>query len=299
MDRDNFLAERFEEQRGHLRAVAYRMLGSLSEAEDAVQETWIKAARADTDEVENLAGWLTTVVGRVCLDMLRSRKSRREDALDSALVDGAAEGPAVRIFRRVDPEREALLEDSVGTAMLVVLNALAPAERLAFVLHDMFGVSFADIAPIVERSPETTQRLASRARQRVRGKTDVDDGDRMRRYRAVDAFLRAARNGEFETLLAMLDPNVTLRLDDAARLLSAGTELVGAQAVAERFRGQALLARPILLDGEAGVIVAPRGRMLMVFTVVFDGDRITEISAVADKSRLSAMELTVPSVNGA
>jgi len=289
MNEESFLAERFESHRSHLRAVAYRILGSLSEAEDAVQETWLKASRADTGEVENLAGWLTTVTGRVCLDMLRSRKSRREDALD-----GPETGSGVRIFHRVDPEEEALLADSVGLALLVVLDTLSPTERLAFVLHDLFSVPFVDIAPIVERSPETTQRLASRARQRVRGKSTPDDGNRMRRYRAVEAFLQAARDGEFEALLSMLDPSVTIRPDDAARLMG-GSEAVGAQAVATRFSGQANLARPILLDGEAGIaVLAPRGRLLLVMTLAFDGDRITGINPVAGKERLAAMELTVP-----
>jgi RNA polymerase sigma factor (sigma-70 family) len=290
----NFSAAVFEQHRGHLRAVAFRMLGSLSEAEDAVQEAWLKADRADTGEVENIAGWLTTVVGRVCLDLLRSRKSRREDALD-----GQEAEPEVRMFRRVDPEEEALLADSVGQAMLVVLDALSPVERLAFVLHDMFGVSFADIAPIVERSPETTQRLASRARQRVRGKSDVDDTDRMRRYRAVDAFLRAAREGEFATLLSLLDPSVTLRLDARALTLSPNPEAFGAQAVAATFSGSAMLAHAVLLDGEVGIaVVTPRGsKLLMVMTLAFDGDRITGIRAVGDLDRLESLEIAVPEVD--
>ncbi|THV42537.1 sigma-70 family RNA polymerase sigma factor [Glycomyces buryatensis] len=288
MDREKILAERFEEHRDRLRAIAYRMLGSLSEAEDAVQETWLKAARADTTDVENLAGWLTTVVGRVCLDMLRSRKARDEDLLEERDTE-----PKVRIFRRVDPEEEALLADSVGNAMLVVLDALSPAERLAFVLHDVFSVPFADIAPIVERSPETTQRLASRARRRVRGKSGSDDGDRLRRYRAVEAFLRAAREGEFEELLSLLDPNVSFSQDAAARLFGTGADLVGAQAVAEQFSGSAYLARPVLLDGEAGVVVAPRGKVLLVMKMKFVGDRIAEIHAIAGKDELSEVELRV------
>ncbi|HEX2145904.1 MAG TPA: sigma-70 family RNA polymerase sigma factor [Glycomyces sp.] len=288
MDEKKLLAERFEAHRGHLLAVAYRILGSGSEAEDAVQETWLKAARADTSAVENLGGWLTTVVGRVCLDMLRSRKSRREEALGSE--DTA---PVVRVSRR-DPEEEALLEDSVGSAMLVVLDRLSPAERLAFVLHDMFAVPFNDIAPIVERTPETTQRLASRARQRVRGESTAHEGDRMRRYRAVEAFLQAARDGEFEALLTMLDPGVTYRVDEAARLLGAGSDMDGAQALAERLNGRAQMARPALLDGEPGVLVALRGRLLLVLTLRFEGDRIAEINAIADETRLAAIELAVP-----
>lgn len=285
MSEENLAAAAFEAHRTRLRAVAYRILGSLSEAEDAVQEAWIKASRADTADVENPAGWLTTVVSRVCLDMLRSRKARREDALE----DRDAE---VRLRPRVDPEEEAQLADSVGLAMLVVLDALSPVERLAFVLHDMFAVPFAEIAPIVERSPETTQRLASRARQRVRGKSTVD-GNRKRRFQAVDAFLQASRDGEFATLLTLLDPNVTMRLDDAASLLSARTGLTGATAVAEAFQGQAMLARPVLLNGEPGIVFAPRGKVIMLFTVRFEGDRIAEIQAVADESALAEIELSV------
>ncbi|NUQ90078.1 MAG: sigma-70 family RNA polymerase sigma factor [Glycomyces artemisiae] len=276
----------FEAHRPHLRAVAYRMLGSLSEAEDAVQDAWLKASRADVSEVENLAGWLTTVTGRVCLDLLRSRQARREDPFDG-------QEPQVRLARRVDPEEEAVLADSVGLAMLVVLDALSPVERLAFVLHDLFAVPFAEIAPIVERSPETTQRIASRARLRVRGTSTVD-GDLARRHRAVEAFLQAARDGEFATLLTLLDPSVTMRLDDAAIRLSGGTHLVGAQAVAEAFSGQARLARAVLLDGEVAVAVVPRGNLLMVFTLRFEGDRIAEIRAIGDEAALTALELHVP-----
>lgn len=289
---DELLAERFEEHRSHLRAAAYRMLGSLSEAEDAVQETWIKAARADTGAVANLAGWLTTVVGRVCLDMLRSRKSRREDSLDEP-----AAGPQVRLRGPADPEEEALLADSVGLALLVVLDRLSPTERIAFVLHDMFAVPFADIAPIVDRSPETTQRIASRARTRVRGEPGSESGDRTRRYRAVEVFLRAARDGEFEALLAMLDPAATYRLDEAARQLGAGTEFDGGPVIAEAFCGRAQPARPIMLDGEPGMVLAPRGRLLLVMTFEFEGDRITGIRAVAEADRLSKIELTVPHPN--
>jgi RNA polymerase sigma-70 factor (ECF subfamily) len=285
MREEKISAEAFEAHRPHLRAVAYRMLGSLSEAEDAVQEAWLKADRADVGAVENLGGWLTTVTGRVCLDLLRSRKSRREDLGD--------EEPRVRLARRVDPEEEALLADSVGLAMLVVLDALSPVERLAFVLHDLFQVPFADIAPIVERSPETTQRIASRARQRVRGKSIVD-GDLGRRHQAVEAFLQAARDGEFATLLILLDPSVTLRLDEAAMRLSGGADLTGARAVAEAFSGQARLARAVLLDGEIAVAVVPRAKLLMVFTLRFEGGRIAEIYGIGDPSLLEGLELHVP-----
>ncbi|GAA2319610.1 sigma-70 family RNA polymerase sigma factor [Glycomyces scopariae] len=288
MREEKISAEAFEAHRPHLRAVAYRMLGSLGEAEDAVQEAWLKAARADVGGVENLGGWLTTVTGRVCLDLLRARKSRREE-LGAEL--GRAQ-PQVRLARRVDPEEEAVLADSVGLAMLVVLDALGPVERLAFVLHDLFAVPFAEIAPIVERSPETTQRIASRARQRVRGKTSVD-GSLARRYEAVEAFLQAARDGEFASLLELLDPGVVLRLDEAAIRLSGGADLTGARAVAEAFSGQARLARAVLLDGEVAVAVVPRGTLLMVFTVRFAGDRIAELRAIGDPAALGSLELHV------
>lgn len=293
MDEEKILAEHFEEHRSHLRAVAYRVLGSLTEADDAVQETWLKAARADTGAVENLAGWLTTVVGRVCLDMLRSRKSRREDAL----ADREPE-PRVRLRRTADPEEVATMADEVGLAMLVVLDTLAPAERLAFVLHDMFAVPFADIAPIIERSPETTQRIASRARQRVRGKSIAEDGDRTRRYRAVDAFLKAARDGEFAALLSMLDPSASYHPDEAARLLGAGTDYFGANVLAERFATGAGMAAawlaPIMLGDEPGFVLAPLGKMRLVFTVRFEGDRIAEIIAIADPEHLAALPPSVP-----
>jgi RNA polymerase sigma factor (sigma-70 family) len=288
MDAANLPAERFEEHRAHLLAVAYRMLGSLSEAEDAVQETWIKAARADVSGVANLAGWLTTVVSRVCLDLLRSRKSRREDPLEERPAE-----PVVRLRRRTDPEAELVMADSVGLALLVVMEALSPAERLAFVLHDLFAVPFADIAPIVGRSPETTQRIASRARRRVRDRGEVRGGDRVRRFRAVDAFLRASRHGEFATLLSMLDPDATYRPDEAACNLGAGTEVHGGRTIAEQFCGGGHWTRAALLDGEPGVVLAPRGRLRLVLTVSFRGDKIAAIEAVGDPARLDALELRV------
>lgn len=288
MDEGILSAERFEEHRAHLRAVAYRMLGSLSEAEDAVQETWIKAARADVSEVRNLAGWLTTVVSRVCLDLLRSRKSRREDPLEERPGE-----PAVRLFRRTDPEAELVMADSVGLALLVVMEALSPVERLAFVLHDLFAVPFADIAPIVGRSPETTQRIASRARRRVRDQGEAGADDRLRRFHAVDAFMRAARDGEFATLLAMLDPDASYRPDEAARLLGAGTEMLGARTIAEQFTGAGHWTRAVLLDGEVGVVLAPKGKLRLVLTLSFKDDRIAAIEAVADPARLQALELRV------
>lgn len=263
------------------------MLGSLSEAEDAVQMTWLKAAGAETGDVVNLAGWLTTVVGRVCLDILRSRESRREDFLDE---HGAGLGARLQS----DPEEEALLADSVGLALLVVLDKLSPTERIAFVLHDLFAVSFADIAPIVDRSPETTQRIASRARGRVRGNAGSGGDDRIRRYRAVEVFLRAAQNGEFEALLAMLDPDATYRTDEAARLLGAGNDFDGGRVLAENFCGKAQVARAIMLDGEPGLVLAPRGTLRLVMTIRFAGERIAGINAVANEDRLSRMELTAP-----
>lgn len=292
--REIFLsADRFEEHRPHLRAVAYRILGSLGEAEDAVQETWIKASRKDIARVANVSGWLTTVVGRTCLDMLRSRKSRREDSLEDQAEHGAEPTGAVRLQRRADPEAEAMLADSVGLALLVVLERLSPVERLAFVLHDMFSVPFSDIAPIVERTPETTQRLASRARQRVRGQSAAD-GDRARRYRAVEAFLQASRDGEFATLLSLLDPEVTFRLDDAARRLREMPDLVGANAVAEVFHGQARLARPVLMDDGVGAVFARSGKVVTAFRMFFDGDRITAIDVIADAATIADLELAVP-----
>ncbi|TLF81190.1 sigma-70 family RNA polymerase sigma factor [Nocardia cyriacigeorgica] len=287
MNGNDVLVQRFEQHRSHLRAVAYRMLGSLSEADDAVQTTWLKAAGADTSGVANLAGWLTTVVGRVCLDMLRSREARREDSLDEL-------GTELGTRTGADPEQEAVLADSVGTALLVVLDRLSPMERITFVLHDLFSVPFADIAPIVDRSPATTQRIASRARTRVRGNAESSSDDRMRRYRAVEVFLGAAQNGEFEALLAMLDPDATYRTDEAARLLGAGMDLEGSRAIAEAFCGKAQPARVIFLDGEPGLVLAPRGTLMLVMIVSFASERIIGIDAVADRDRLSRMALTVP-----
>jgi RNA polymerase sigma factor (sigma-70 family) len=302
MDEHDWLADRFEEHRGHLRAVAYRMLGSLSEADDAVQESWLRLSRADTSDVENLGGWLTTVVGRVCLDMLRSRTSRREDPLDTHLPD--------RVVRRVgrvgeqddgsDPEHEAILADSVGLALLVVLETLAPAERLAFVLHDMFAVPFDEIAPIVGRSPDAARQLASRARRRVRGVggregADLVPDDELSRLRAVvDAFLAAARGGDFEALLAVLDPDVVLRSDRPALPTGAPRETYGAAAVARRAMvGGARAARPALVNGAVGVIVAPRGRLLMVLDFTIGDGKIVAIDAIADPARLKQLDLAL------
>src|SRR2546426_4921669 len=255
MDDRGWLATRFEENRTHLKAVAYRMLGSVSEAEDAVQDAWLRLSRSDTSGVENLDGWLTTIVARVCLDMLRSRKSRREEPL-------GAQAPEMIVSREegVDPEREALLADSVGLALLVVLETLAPAERVAFVLHDMFDLPFDEIAPIVGRSPTAARQLASRARRRAQGAALVSEPALPRQRKVVDAFLAASRGGDFEALLAVLDPEVVLRADRAAVQIGASGEVRGAAAVARTFAGRAKEAQPALIDGAAGLVGAPGGR---------------------------------------
>jgi RNA polymerase sigma factor (sigma-70 family) len=249
MDENEFLTKRFEEHRSHLRAVAYRMLGSPSDADDAVQEAWLRLSRSDTSGVENLGGWLTTVVGRVCLDMLRSRRSRREEPLDEPPGARVPE-PIVSRGDGIDPEREALLADSVGPALLVVLETLAPAERLAFVLHDMFAVPFDEIAPIVGRSPSAARQLASRARRRVQGADTYPGADLTRQREVVDAFLAAARGGDFDALVAVLDPDVVLRIDGGAVPAGASRQIRGAAAVARRAaKGRAWAARPALVDG--------------------------------------------------
>jgi RNA polymerase sigma factor (sigma-70 family) len=265
------------------------MLGSLSEAEDAVQETWLRLSRSDTSGVENLGGWLTTVVARVCLDMLRSRKSRREESLGARVS-----GPMAVRAEGADPEQEALLSDSVGLALLVVLETLTPAERLAFVLHDMFSVPFDEIAPIVGRSPDAARQLASRARRRVRGADASHDQDLTRQREVVDAFLAAARDGDFDALVAVLDPDVVLRSDRAALPASAPREVRGAPAVARRaLVGRARAARPALVDGAVGVVVAPRGRLLMVLDFKIRGGKIVEIDAVAEPERLNQLDLAL------
>jgi RNA polymerase sigma factor (sigma-70 family) len=289
MDKRDFLVEQFEEHRTHLRAVAYRMLGSVSEADDAVQETWLRLSRSDTSEVENLGGWLTTVLARVCLDMLRSRKSRREESLGARVpepIAGRADG--------ADPEQEALLSDSVGLALLVVLETLTPAERLAFVLHDMFAVPFDEIAPVVGRSPDAARQLASRARRRVRGADTSYEPDHTRQREVVDAFLAAARDGDFDALVAVLDPDVVLRSDRAALPAGVPREVHGAPAVARRaLVGRARAARPALVDGAVGVVVAPRGRLLMVLDFKIRDGKIVEIDAVADPERLNQLDLSL------
>jgi RNA polymerase sigma factor (sigma-70 family) len=293
MDDDEFLAERFEEHRTHLRAVAYRMLGSLSEADDAVQEAWLRLSRSDPNAIENLRAWLTTVVARVSLNVLRSRRSRREEPLG---VDVHVPEPIISRADGVDPEHEALLADSVGLALLVVLETLSPAERLAFVLHDMFAVPFDEIAPMVGRTPTAARQLASRARRRVQGAPTVPDADLTRQREVVDAFFAAARGGDFDALVAVLDPDVVLRADGGT-LRPDDTRVVrGAEQVARRalmFANLSPYVRPALVNGVAGVVVAPRGRpfSVMAFTVV--GGRIVAIDALSDPERLRELDLTV------
>ena len=289
MDEHDWLAQRFEENRTHLRAVAYRMLGSLSEADDAVQEAWLRLSRSDTSEVENLGGWLTTVVARVCLDMLRSRRSRREEPLGVHVRE-----PIVGRQDGSDPEQETLLSDSVGLALLVVLETLSPAERLAFVLHDMFAVPFDEIAPIVDRSPNAAKMLASRARRRVQAADPVPDADLTRQREVVDAFLAAARGGDFDALVAVLDPDIVLRADGGAVRAGLSREVRGAPAVARRaLKGRARAARPALVNGAVGVVVAPRGRLPMVLGFTIRGGRIVEIEVIADPARLRQLDLAL------
>jgi RNA polymerase sigma factor (sigma-70 family) len=281
------LAEQFEHHRAHLRAVAYRVLGSVTEAEDAVQESWLRLSRSETSAVENLGGWLTTVVARVSLDLLRARKSRHEDYVGSwlpePLVDETAE----------DPEHEAVLADSVGLALLVVLDTLTPAERLAFVLHDMFGMSFDEIAPIVERTPTAARQLASRARRRVRGAAPVPDPDLARQRRVVDAFLAASRAGDFEALLEVLDPDVVFRIDAGGLAPRARPPVVGAEAVARQVlaRGSrfAPLARPAVVNGGAGAVIMIGDRPFAVVGFTVTNGRIVEIDLVADPAKLRGL----------
>jgi RNA polymerase sigma factor (sigma-70 family) len=288
-DRD-WLAEQFEEHRPHLRRVAYRMLGTIDDSDDAVQEAWLRLSRSDESAIENLGGWLTTVVGRVCLDMLRMRRSRREDYVGSWLPE-----PVVTVGDQNDPEQESLLADSVGLALLVVLETLAPAERLAFVLHDMFGMPFEEIAPIVDRSPAATRQLASRARRRVQGAKPESNGDLTEQREVVDAFLAAAREGDFESLIAVLDPNVVFRMDLGPGSQQARPKVEGAEAVARQIlaRGApfAPLARPAIVNGTAGAIVGLRGKPFAVAGFTVANGRITEIDIIADPEKLPQLVL--------
>jgi RNA polymerase sigma factor (sigma-70 family) len=295
------LAERFEKHRDHLRAVAYRVLGSRVEADDAVQETWLRLSRAETEAVDNLRAWLTTVVARVCLDMLRARRSRREDLLPATEPPQRSlpgDGPR--------PDGELLLADSVGLALLVVLETLSPAERIAFVLHDLFDLPFEDIAPIVERSPTATRQLASRARRRVQGGTATTDADPTRQRQIVDAIMAAARDGDFEGLLTALAPDVVLRADPAAIQTAAARasrgapalspEVRGARAVAESLRGKARGARPALVDGLPGAAWAPDGTPLAVFVFTLAHGKIAAIDIIMDPTVIA--ELGVQLVDG-
>jgi RNA polymerase sigma-70 factor (ECF subfamily) len=290
MDEGTWLAERFEERRTRLRSVAYRMLGSMSEADDALQEAWLRVARADATGVENLDGWLTTIVARVCLNMLRARDSRREEPLDVRVPD-----PIVSEVSDADPEQAAVLADSVGLALLVVLESLAPAERLAFVLHDMFGVPFEEIAPMIERTPAAARQLASRARRRVRGQAPSPDPDVNRQRAVVDAFFAAARDGDFEALLAVLDPDVVVRSDGGTARAGLTGVLRGSGAVAEQVAsGGAKFApfvRPALVNGAAGAVVEAAGRLLAVMGFTVAQDRIVAVEVLYDPDRLAALDL--------
>lgn len=288
MENEDLLARQFEENRSRLRSVAYRMLGSAAEAEDAVQETWLRLSRNHDNRIANLGGWLTTVVSRVCLDMLRSRTSRREDAIESVMPDSLT-GNGMR----ADPEHEALLADAVGPALLVVLDALGPAERLAFVLHDMFGVSFKEIATIVDRTPEAARQMASRARRQVRGieSRPESEGDVEYQREIVDAFLAAAREGDFASLLSVLDPEIEFRCDPEAVRLGGLPIVRGAKEFAEHFSGTAKAARPVLVDGVVGAAWAPGGMPKVVLDIVIRNGRIVSIDAIALTARLAELDL--------
>jgi RNA polymerase sigma-70 factor (ECF subfamily) len=302
VDRETWLTERFEENRQRLRGVAYRLLGSRSEAEDAVQEAWLRLHRADTAAVDNLAGWLTTVVSRVCLDMLRSRKSRREEPIGPEVTP-----PSTLRSEGADPESEALLADSVGVALLVVLDTLTPAERLAFVLHDLFAIPFDEIGSILGRSPAAAKQLASRARIRVRGVPAPSDADQVRQREVVEAFLKAARTGNLEGLLAVLDPDAVLRIDGAARIAFGAKDaanttrvLKGASmwakqlvafSTAFRFAAYVRFVQLAMIDGSVGVVVAPFGRLSRVLIFRFAGDKVTLVDVIGDRDRLRELEI--------
>jgi RNA polymerase sigma factor (sigma-70 family) len=297
MDEPGWLTERFEENRTRLRGVAYRMLGSLSEADDAVQEAWLRLNRIDSATVDNLGGWLTTVVSRVCLDMLRSRKSQREEPIGAEVAE-----PGVMRGEGADPEAEAVLADSVGVALLVVLDTLTPAERLAFVLHDLFGMPFDEIGPIVGRSPDAAKQLASRARRRVRGSSPSSDAGRVRQRQVMEAFLRAVRAGDMEGLLAVLDPDAVVRIDAAARIdapaAEAGMarEVKGAATWAAQF---ILLSRGLrfvqaaVIDGSVGLVLAPRGRLAKALLFTFEDTKVTRIDVIGDPARLHGLDIAV------
>ena len=293
MSQTDSLAAQFENNRNHLRAVAYRMLGSLSEADDAVQETWLKLSRSDASSVENLGGWLTTVVARVCLDMLRARTSRREESLEEHTV--APVEPAVR-SRGLDPEQETLLAESVGLALLVVLDTLAPAERISFVLHELFAVSFDEIANIVGRSPAAVRQLASRARRRIQGADTASGTDLAGQRKVVDAFLTALRAGDFQALVAVLDPNVVITADAAAQPVEAKREIRGAENWAKgaiaAARG-ARAAQPALIDGAVGLVIAPQGRLFRALRFTLAEGKIAAVEVIGDPERLRRLDLAI------
>ena len=293
MDKHDWLVKRFEAERPGLQVIAYRMLGSLPEAEDAVQESWLHLVRADRSTISNLGAWLTRAVARICLDMLRARKVRREESLEASVPESIT-----REQGSIDPEEEAELADSVGLALLVVLDRLAPAERLAFVLHDLFAIPFEEIALILEREVPATRQLASRARRRVRGVATASDADVIRCREVVEAFLTASREGSFETLLALLDPDIVWRADRIAVSQGVAGEIRGAAAVARLLTGRTRLgtwfARPVLVDGTVGVVVAPRGRLLLLLRLMIRGGKIAEIEVIADPAHLHQMQLAVP-----
>jgi RNA polymerase sigma-70 factor (ECF subfamily) len=284
MDTYDWLVQQFEVERPRLRAVAYRMLGSLPEAEDAVQEVWLHLSRSDTSTISNPRAWLTTVVARICLNMLHARKSRREESLEASVPQGVTGGE-----REIDPEQEIELADTVGLALLVVLDTLAPAERLAFVLHDIFAVPFEEIAPLVERTPTAARQLASRARRRVRGKAHLQDADQAASREVVEAFLTAARTGNFDALLAVLDPGVVLRQDT----IDLPGEIRGAAAVAKQFVGRAQTARPALVNGSVGAVVAPYGRLFGALDFSIRDGKIIAITAIFDPAHVRELHLAV------
>jgi RNA polymerase sigma factor (sigma-70 family) len=285
---NDWLVDQFEAYRNHLRAVAYRMLGSQAEADDAVQEAWVRLNRSDAGEIENLGGWLTTVVGRVSLDMLRSRASRREEPAGSELPDHIEPTAA-----GADPEHEALLADTVGSALLVVLDTLSPAERLAFVLHDMFAVPFDEIGAIVGRSPNATKQLASRARRKVRGSGPAPEADPSRHRAVVDAFLAASRKGDFDALLALLDPDVVILADATAVEMGSPEETRGATAVAGTFSGRALAAQAALVDGAVGIVWAVAGRPKVVWDFTIEDGKVVHIDMLAAPDSLDRLDLTI------
>jgi len=294
-ERSDWLAEQFEQNRSHLRSVAYRVLGSFAEADDAVQETWLRLNRVDASEINNLGGWLTTVVARVCLDILRSRTAHREESLDEPNAPEPAESP----FLANDPEREVVLADSIGAALIVVLETLTPAERVAFVLHDMFDVPFEEIAPVVGKSTDAARQLASRARRRVQGASPKGEVDAARRRAVVDAFLAAARGGDFQALLELMMPEAVLRADEAAVKLGAEnkfgilSEVRGSESVARMFVGRAATARLAMVGGRMSLVWAPGGKVRAAFNFTLEGDKIAAVELIADPERIQQLAVEI------